>query len=155
MNRVEKVREVVDEILVNMTDAAERRCAYVHLYGVAQSCALLAMKRGENAELAVIAGMLHDISSYATMDSTDHAQRSSEMARDILVNLGLFSKDEIDSVCGAIYNHSDKALVHAPLDELLKDADVMQHALYNPLFEVKQAEQIRFGYLIEEFNLHE
>lgn len=155
MNRVEKVREVVDEILVNMTDAAERRCAYVHLYGVAQSCALLAMKRGENAELAVIAGILHDISSYATMDSTDHAQRSSEMARGILVELNLFSDTEINLICTAIYNHSDKSAIQASLDELLKDADVMQHALYNPLLEVKQAEQIRFGYLIEEFNLHE
>lgn len=66
MNRIEIVREKVDEILLNMKDAEERRCAYVHLYGVAQACALLAKKRKENMELAVIAGMLHDIYSYAT-----------------------------------------------------------------------------------------
>lgn len=30
MNRIEKVREVVDEILLHMTDAEERRCAYLH-----------------------------------------------------------------------------------------------------------------------------
>lgn len=83
MNRIEKVRGIVDTILLNMTDTAERRFAYVHLYGVAQACALLAMKRGENAELAVIAGMLHDISSYATIDSANHAQKSAEMARGI------------------------------------------------------------------------
>ena len=34
-SRIEKVRELVDEILLNMSDPAERRCAYLHLYGVA------------------------------------------------------------------------------------------------------------------------
>lgn len=154
MNRIEKVREIVDSILLNMTDVMERRCAYLHLYGVAQACALLAMKRDENAELAVIAGMLHDISSYATMDSTDHAQRSTEMTRNILTDLGLFSTDEINLVCGAIQNHSDKASVQTPLDELLKDADVMQHVLYNPLLKAKESEQIRFQHLTEEFSLY-
>ena len=55
MDRIEQVRAAVDEILLNMTDSEERRCAYVHLYGVAQACALLAMKRKENAELAITA----------------------------------------------------------------------------------------------------
>lgn len=145
---------IVDTILLNMTDAAERRFAYVHLYGVAQACALLAMKRGENAELAVIAGMLHDISSYATMDSANHAQKSAEMARGILVELNLFSDAEMNIICTAIYNHSDKSIIQASLDELLKDADVMQHVLYNPLLETKESEQVRFNHLAEEFNLH-
>ncbi|WAG63426.1 HD domain-containing protein [Clostridium estertheticum] len=67
MNRIEILRKYIDEILLNMTDVEERRCAYLHLYGVAQSCALIALKRGENAELATMAGMLHDIYSYAKM----------------------------------------------------------------------------------------
>lgn len=154
MNRIEKVREIIDSILLNMTDVAERRCAYVHLYGVAQACTLLAMKRGEDAELAVVAGMLHDISSYATMDSTDHARQSAEMAREILVELGLFTDTEINLICSAIYNHSDKAVIQASLDELLKDADVMQHVLYNPAFKTKDSEQKRFDHLAEEFNLY-
>ena len=61
MDRIEKVREVVDVILLEMSDDQFRRHAYVHLYGVSQACALLAMKRNENVELATIAGMLHDI----------------------------------------------------------------------------------------------
>ena len=39
-SRIERVRELVDEILLNMSDPTERRCAYLHLYGVAQACAL-------------------------------------------------------------------------------------------------------------------
>lgn len=153
MNRIEKVRVVVDEILLNMTDSEERRCAYLHLYGVAQACALLALKRKENVELAVVAGMLHDIYSYARMDSRDHAHQGAEMARDILKPLKLFTEPEENMICSAIYHHSDKSERHGSLDEILKDADVMQHVLYNPLFDVKESEQPRFDDLKQEFNL--
>ena len=153
MDRIENVRKVVDEIVLNIVDAEERRCAYLHLYGVSQACALLAMKRQENIELATIAGMLHDIYSYANMDSKDHAHKGAVMARNILVSLNEFSEEEINLIGTAIYNHSDKAIVHDSLDEILKDADVMQHVLYNPLFEIKQNEQERFDALAEELGL--
>ncbi len=153
MNRIEKVREIVDEILLNMSDTVERRCAYLHLYGVSQACALLAKKRKENIELAVIAGMLHDIHSYATMNSTDHAHKGAKLAKKILESLKLFTDNEINLICTAIYNHSDKSIEHEALDEILKDADVMQHVLYNPLFDVKKQEQERFRSLVAEFNL--
>lgn len=42
MNRIEILRQYIDNILFNMSDLEERRCKYVHLYGVAQSCALIA-----------------------------------------------------------------------------------------------------------------
>ncbi len=153
MNRIETVRQQVDRILLGMSDAEERRCGYVHLYGVALVCALLAKKRGENAELAVIAGMLHDIYSYAKMDSTDHAHKGAVMAREILESLEIFSEEEMETICTAIYRHSDKAVAHDALDEILKDADVLQHVWYNPLFEVKQAERERYEKLIVELGM--
>lgn len=153
MNRIEKVREVIDELLLNMADYEERRCAYLHLYGVSQACALLAIKRKENVELAVIAGMLHDIYSYTNMDSQDHAHEGAKNARNILNQLNIFREDEISLICTAIYNHSDKSIIHESLDEILKDADVMQHVLYNPLLDIKQHEQERFHSLEKEFDL--
>lgn len=153
MSRIEQVREVVDDILLHMSDAVERRCAYLHLYGVAQACALIAQKRGEDVELAVTAGMLHDISSYATMDSTDHAHKGAGMAEKIMKSLNAFTEEEIKIVCTAIYNHSDKDLSHTSFDEVLKDADVMQHCLYNPLFPVKEQEKVHWEKLKVEFGL--
>lgn len=153
MDRIEKVRETVDEILLKMTKDEARRHAYLHLYGVSQACALLALKRKEDVELAVIAGMLHDIYTYANLDSRDHAHKGAEMAREILDSLHIFTEGEKELICNAIYNHSNKAMVQDRLDELLKDADVMQHVLYNPLFEIKQQEQNRFESLKEEFGL--
>lgn len=153
MNRIESVRQQVDGILLAMSDAEERRCGYVHLYGVAQLCALLARKRGENTELTVIAGMLHDIYAYAKMDSTDHAHKGAAMAREILESLKIFSEEEIETVCTAIYLHSDKESVHNGLDEILKDADVLQHVMYNPLFELKESEQERYEKLMAELGM--
>lgn len=153
MDRIEKVREVVDDVLLNMADNEERRCAYVHLYGVAQSAALIAQKRKGNTELSVIAAMLHDIYSYKNMNSADHAHKGAVMAKEILSELKIFSCEEIDLIYSAIYYHSDKNTVNESFDEILKDADVMQHILYNPLFEIKAHELERFNRLKDEFGI--
>lgn len=154
INRIEKVREAVDNILLNMTDNNERRCAYVHLYGVAQAAALIAEKRNEDTELSVIAAMLHDIYSYKNMYTTDHAHKGAAMAKEILTELKIFSCEEIDKIYSAIYHHSDKHTINESFDEILKDADVMQHILYNPLFEIKAHEQERFNNLKNEFGMN-
>lgn len=153
MNRIEKIREYVDNVLLHMSDTTERRCGYLHLYGVSQACALIALKRRENVELATIAGMLHDIYSYSTMDTKDHAHRGSVMAREILVSLQIFAGDEIDMICTAIYNHSSKGSKHSSFDEVLIDADVLQHCLYNPIFDVAEHEKQRYENLKLEFDL--
>lgn len=155
MNRIEMVREVVDELLLDISDKSNRRCAYIHLYGVSQACVILATKRKENVELAAIAGMLHDIASYITMVSTEHAHQGAIMAKELLEQLNCFSKTEIEIICSAIYNHSDKSHTHSIFDEILKDADVLQHIFYNPLFEIKKSEKRRYDNLINELNLIE
>lgn len=153
MNRIEKVREYVDTVLLNMTDVVERRCGYLHLYGVSQACALIALKRNENVELLTVAGMLHDIYSYSTMDTKDHAHKGATMARDILNSLGSFNEDEIEMICSAIHNHSDKGSRHSSFTEVLIDADAMQHCLYNLLFDVNLHEKDRYESLKVEFGL--
>ena len=153
MDRIEKVREYVDSILLHISDTYERRCAYLHLYGVSQACTLIALKRSENAELATIAGMLHDIYAYSTMDTKEHAHKGADMARDIITSLQCFADDEIDSICSAIYNHSSKDERFSAFDEVLIDADVLQHRLYNPLFDIVGARKQRYESLQIEFGL--
>lgn len=153
MNRIEILRQYIDNILLNMKDVEERRCAYLHLYGVAQSCVLIALKRGENAELATMAGMLHDIYSYAKMDSKDHAHKGSVLAKEILTSLHITNDYETKVICGAIFAHIDKEIINSNFDELLKDADVLQHCLYNPTFEIKPHEKNRYEKLKDEFGI--
>ena len=111
MNRIQRVRSLVDDILLRIEDDEERRCAYVHLYGVSMACSLLAQKRKLNVELAVIAGMLHDIYSYSHMDSEDHAHKGAEMVLGILNSMDIFTEKEKNLICSAIWNHSDKSSV--------------------------------------------
>jgi uncharacterized protein len=132
MDRLELVRQTVDGILRQQPDLEERRCGFVHLYGVSATSVLLAMERGLDPQLCAIAGMLHDIWSYKTGDSTDHARLSAGEAERILAKLGCFTQDEITVVCEAISHHSAKDRVDGEMSELLKDADVFQHYLYNP-----------------------
>jgi uncharacterized protein len=130
-DRTERVRQVVDEILRGQPDQGEQRAGFIHLYGVSQSSALLALVRGLDAELCTIAGMLHDLATYQTADPTDHGRRSAVLAQQILTDLDCFAEGEIATICGAIAHHRIKDQVHDAYDELLKDADVLQHTLYN------------------------
>ena len=153
MDRIKMVQAYVDEMLQSCADEIERNCGYKQLYGVSQGCAILAMKRNENVELAVIAGLLHDIYKYKMLDSTDHAHKGALLAKDLLSSIGSFSSDEIDKISQAIYNHSDKANIDTIFDEILKDADVLQHCLYHPFAPVAEHEKDRFRMLKEELGL--
>jgi uncharacterized protein len=153
VDRLEKAREIVDEILRNQSDEIERRCGFVHLYGVAAMCSMLAIKRGLNVEISTISGMLHDIASYKTGDPVNHAERGAIEARTILSQLDLFSEQEIDSICTAIANHSNKYDIHDDYSELLKDSDVLQHHLYNTSFKVNEKESARLLKLFKELGM--
>ena len=151
-DRIEAVRETVSALLEQVPDEALRASGYVHMFGVAQACVLLAMKRGEDVELAAAAGYLHDIASYTTGNTVDHAHRGADMARGILRAADIFSEKEVEKICAAIYFHSDKKSVHGPLEEILKDADVMQHCMFDPGYVAKK-EKDRYKKLKKEFDL--
>ena len=153
MDRLEQVRQAVDEIVKQQPDDGYRRAAWIHLYGVSLTCGLLALKRGLDVQLAQVAGMLHDLSTYQRADSTDHDRLSAHAARRLLGEVGLFSQKETDTICRAILHHRAKGEVHAPMDELLKDADVLQHDLYNPAFKQQASEEPRIAAVLAELGI--
>jgi hypothetical protein len=138
MDRISEIKSLVDGIISGIQDPTERWCAYSHLFGVSQSCAMIAAKRGENIELATIAGLLHDIYEYknyncleSLVHRPDHGIRNSELARAILTQLHLLDNTELQSVCDAIKVHGYKDFVHTPFDEVIKDGDVFQKQINN------------------------
>ena len=134
--RIDFVREILDKDLKAISDEETKRCAYVHLYGVGQAAAFLAMKRGydrKTAELAEVAGMLHDYAKYHYDEEENHAEKSALLAKEILGKIPEFSTQEICQIYEAIYNHSNKEKVGTPFEEILKDADEMQHYFRNPM----------------------
>ena len=153
MDRIELVQEYVDAALERAPHPVLRQHGYCHLYAVAQNCALLALKRGEDPELSAIAGLLHDISTCTTGDSKHHAEKGALMAKGVLKTLTVFTEEEMDLISSAIAHHSDKGRIDAPLDEILKDADVLHHCLYSPLEPPAPHESARFALLKKELGL--
>jgi HD superfamily phosphodiesterase len=130
-NRIETLRKYIDETLKIIEDKDFLRDAYIHLYGVSHFCALIALKRNENIELATMAGMLHDFYSYKMKDSENHGQKGVVLAKETLDFLQITNKEETELICNAICVHSDKKNRHCDFTEILVDADTLQPYLYN------------------------
>lgn len=131
--RINKVKEYIKNIFDQIEDADEKRAAYIHSYGVSQCCALLALKRGLDMELAIVIGLLHDVYSYKTGATALHSQNGAEMVRVAFkyVLKDLFSEEEETIIKSAIYHHANKDYVHDEYDELLKDSDILQRLSFD------------------------
>ena len=150
-NRLEVLREKIDEIINNI-EQSKRRYFFVHLYGVSHFGALLAIKRNADAEIASACGMLHDIYAVMTGSYENHGPRGAEEAEKILRAVGLFSNNEIEIITAAISHHNDKDKRHQIYDEILKDADVLHHCLYNPGFSIQEHEKERYNRILSELD---
>lgn len=136
MSRIGELRKQINAIFTRIHELPP---VYIHICEVAQACALIAAKRGESAELATMAGWLHDIASLRNHDiepykvhgltPQNHAEKGAEIAMEILLAMNMTSAQENEMICVAIRKHSDKSNIDTPFDEVLKDADVFAHGL--------------------------
>lgn len=151
MDRLEAIRVVVDRFIMKMQAEDDRKFAYLHLYGTSQFAAMLAINKNINTELCAVAAMLHDISMYIDNSGhKEHAERSAAIAKDILEESALFTEEECKIICNAIAKHSDKLTKNDGIyAEILKDADVLTHYLYNPQIPVPEKDKVRLFYLLE------
>ncbi len=153
MSRLKELRKYVDAELNKMDVTDKRTSAIAHLYGVSLAATMIAKKRGLDQEIASMAAMLHDLHAYKTGSYEDHAHKGADLAREILGKLKLTDEAETEMICSAIYHHDDKLVTDGPMDEVLKDADVIDHCLKDASKTVKEKEQARFERLCKEFGL--
>lgn len=153
MGRLKELRSYVEKELLQMENKEKMVSAIAHLYGVSLAATMIAKKRGQDAELASMAAMLHDLHAYETGSYEDHAHKGAELARRILAKLQLTNEEETEIICSAIYHHDDKLLVDGPMDEVLKDADVIHHCMNDLSKPVKEKEKERFSSLCKEFGM--
>jgi uncharacterized protein len=153
MSRLKELRKYVDTELNKIVDEDKRTSAIAHLYGVSLAATMIAKKRGLDPEIASMAAMLHDLHAYKSGSYEDHAHKGAELAREILSELKLTSKEETEMICSAIYHHDDKLTKDAPFDELLKDADVVHHTMNDTGKAIKEKEQERYDRICAELYL--
>lgn len=155
MSRVKDLQKRVHKILKDMDDNQKYASAIAHLHGVSLAAVMIAKKRGEDPELAAMAGLLHDLYAYKSGSYEDHAHKGADYAREVLDDMGITDANETDIICSAIWYHDSKDQVDSAMDEVLKDADVIHHSLGDPTKEVKEHEKIRFAKLSEQFGFCE
>ena len=153
MSRLKELRRYVDAELNRMEDADKRISAVNHLYGGSLAATMIAKKRGMDPEIAAMAAMMHDLAAYKSGSYDDHAHKGAELARGILAELALTDEQETEMICSAIYHHDDKLIVDGPMDEVLKDADVIHHCMNDLSKSVKDKEKARFEALCREFGM--
>ena len=153
-NRVEILRRYIEDVLYDSrNDMRIRFFYYNHMVCVSQFCALLALRRGEDVELATMAGLLHDIHTFIHFDSEKHAKKGAILAREVLNELRLTTDEETDTICSAIRHHSKKSGSFSSFDEVLIDADVLEHSLHNMTMPPFTKDEERFEKLLDEFEL--
>ncbi|MBR3103689.1 MAG: HD domain-containing protein [Lachnospiraceae bacterium] len=153
MGRLKDLRKYVDTEINKMEDADKRTGAIAHLYGVSLAATMIAKKRGQDPEIASMAAMLHDLHAYKTGSYDDHAHKGADLAGEILRELAITNEAETEAICSAIYHHDDKLVVDGPMDEVLKDADVIHHCMNDLSKPIKEKEQVRYEKLCAEFGI--
>ena len=124
----------------------------IHSIGSARTASLLAARRGVDVELGYAAGALHDFGRFVTGKQANHAEDGYEPAKEFLSSLSLFSGEEIEEICRAVKNHSRKEVVGTPLEEIAKDADVLD-CYYLGLPPKKEPHLKRFPSLRQELGI--
>ena len=153
MSRIRDLQKRIHKELEGIRDYDKYAKAMNHLHGVSFAAVIIAKKRGEDPELAAMAGLLHDAYAYKSGSYDDHARLGADYARKLLKKTGLATPEETDIICSAILHHSDKDVTDSPMDEVLKDADVLHHTLDDPTREIKEHERERYAKLYAEFGM--
>ena len=119
----------------------------VHISSCAKLGYLLAQERGVDPVLAACACAVHDYGRIITGTQENHAEDGYEPAMEFLRETGLFEEDEIQQMSLAVKNHSKKGEVGTPLEEIVKDADVLDFYQYGYGF-AREEQKIRLEKLL-------
>lgn len=97
----------------------------IHLASSAQLAWQMALERGEDPELTACAAAIHDLGRILTGRKAGHAEAAYEPAKSLLTDCGLFTAEEVEIMALAAKNHSSKDVKGTVLEEIIKDADVV------------------------------
>lgn len=138
LQRYEIIKDYVYTKYTKIYNETLRQEALTHTAQVDTCITLLAMSRGKDIEMAKIIALFHDFAQFTqNCKHEEHARLSSILANKYLTETGLFKTNEIDDICFAIAQHSQKNVYDSPYCELIKDADIMARFFTDPTMELK------------------
>ena len=111
----------------------------IHVISCAKLGYLMAEERGVDPILAAVACAVHDYGRIITGKQANHAEIGYEPVMEFLRETELFSEEEILEIGISVKNHSNKSDVGTPLEEIVKDADVLDFHQYG--YEMPRPEQ--------------
>lgn len=149
MNRIFRVQSKLLEEIANYEKLGIERdypiaWEKIHMASCAAIGQILANKRQVDTELAAIACSLHDYGRIVTGKQTNHAENGYEPLKAFLATCDDFSAEEIEALARAAKHHSNKHEVGTPLEEIVKDADVLDcHQYGQTLARPEQRERLK------------
>lgn len=121
----------------------------IHLASCARVGYILAEERGLDPELAACACAVHDYGRILNGKQEGHAEYGYRPVMDFLRNTGLFTEEEIAEIGIAVKHHSRKGEIGGALEEIVKDADVMDYSQYG-LELPREDQRRRYERLLDE-----
>lgn len=107
----------------------------LHMASSARIAWMLALARGADPELCAAAAAVHDFGRIVSGFQENHAEAGYEPVIGFLRYSGLYSEDEIAIIALAVKNHSLKTEVGTAIEEIVKDADVIDCYQYGLPFD--------------------
>lgn len=102
----------------------------VHIVSCAKIGYMMAAKRGVDPTLAAAACACHDYGRIIYGKQEGHAEAGYIPVQEFLRKTNLFDEEEILQIALAVRNHSKKEEIGTPLEEIVKDADVLDFYQY-------------------------
>ena len=153
MNRLLKLENMLLEVIDKQEGKKENRdetlnWERLHMASSARIAWQIAMKRNAmqqahrvDPEIAACAAAVHDFGRILTGIQKGHAEAGFVPVKVFLKETELFSEEEIYIIAEAVKNHSSKTVEGAPLEEIVKDADVVDCYQYGLPFDRSEKEQ--------------
>ncbi len=124
----------------------------VHISSCARLGYILGEKRGLDPDFAACACAIHDYGRIVTGRQKDHAEKGYELVGDFLRKTNLFTEEEVEILRLAVKNHSSKAEIGTPIEEIVKDADVVDFYQYGLPF-ARQEQEDRYKNMLSKGEL--
>ena len=153
MNRLLKLENMMLEIINQQEGRMEHRdetldWERLHMASSARIAWVIAMERNAadeahqaDPEIAACAAAVHDFGRILTGCQKGHAEAGYEPVKAFLKETGLFNEEEINIIADAVRNHSSKTVVGTPVEEVVKDADVVDCYQYGAPFDRPEKEE--------------